>query len=318
VILAKCPLRISLVGGSTDTEAFLKKYTKGSVISFTPNLYTFVSIHENHAHKYIINYSKKEIEKKIDHIKNDVTRACFEYFKTPFCTITYNSNILSTGSGLASSSSFVIATIKAISLFQDLDLSTKEICDLSFEIEKCINPLAGQQDVYGSGVGSFKRIDFDINNPPTYRFLDMSFITNKYDMFLMNTHLVRNSTDILKTLNINKSHKLIEVVNDFERSISEENEVDFFATFNQGWNLKKQTSEEIIRNTELLRISTDLSQISSICGMKLCGAGGGGYFLLFVKREDKSTFLNAMALKFANKILIDISIDNEGVRGIKI
>ena len=137
-------------------------------------------------------------------------------------------------------------------------------------------------------------------------------------MFLMNTHLVRNSTDILKTLNINKSHKLIEVVNDFERSISEENEVDFFATFNQGWNLKKQTSEEIIRNTELLRISTDLSQISSICGMKLCGAGGGGYFLLFVKREDKSTFLNAMALKFANKILIDISIDNEGVRGIKI
>jgi len=46
MIIAKCPLRISLVGGSTDLQAFIEKYQTGSVISFPSDLYTYISIHK--------------------------------------------------------------------------------------------------------------------------------------------------------------------------------------------------------------------------------------------------------------------------------
>ena len=79
---------------------------------------------------------KKEICEKISDIKNDIVRECFEYFNTDYCTITFNSNILATGSGLASSSSYTISVIKAVSMFQGIELTDVEVCNLAFKIEK--------------------------------------------------------------------------------------------------------------------------------------------------------------------------------------
>ena len=69
MITAKCPLRISLVGGSTDLQSFLEKYNNGSVVSFASNLYTYISINENKNEKYRINYTKTENVKDPSKIK---------------------------------------------------------------------------------------------------------------------------------------------------------------------------------------------------------------------------------------------------------
>ena len=47
MIIASCPLRISLFGGSTDNPYFVKKYGYGSVISFTSDLKTYVTISQD-------------------------------------------------------------------------------------------------------------------------------------------------------------------------------------------------------------------------------------------------------------------------------
>ena len=318
MILSKCPLRVSLVGGSTDTEEFLKKYDRGSVISFTPNLYTYISIHENNINKYIINYSQKEVSEEIITIKNPIVRLCMEHFSTPYCTVTFNSNILSSGSGLASSSAFVIAMVKAISMFQSIDMTDKEVCDLSYSIEKRINPLAGQQDVYGCGVGNFKRIDFKHNDQQVYKFLDLSFITKKYNMYLVNTMITRKSTNILKTLDVDKSYYLLETVNKMEAAISSKDEEEFFNIFNQGWSLKKKTSKEIINNPELISMESGLLKSGFISGIKLCGAGGGGYFLVFVSKEQRVLFEDFMRRDYKKNPLINIKIDNSGIAGVRI
>ncbi len=318
MIIAKCPLRISLVGGSTDSDAFLERYGKGSVISFTPNLYTYVSIHQNNTKKYIINYSNKEVEDNIDNIKNDIVRESIRYFKTPFCTITFNSNILSSGSGLASSSSFTISMVKAISLFQKLNLTDTEICNIAFCIEKKINPLAGQQDVYGCGIGNFKRIDFFHNSPQTYKYLDISFITNIYEMYLINTNVVRNSTNLLKTIDIDKTYSMLDLVDKFEKSILSKNIEQFLLIFNEAWETKKKTSSEIMNNEKLLFLDSFLKNTNLIDGIKLCGAGGGGYFFVFVKKENKNIFENIIENNLKENILINVNIDSKGIEGVTI
>lgn len=318
MIICKSSLRVSLVGGSTDTDAFLSKYNRGSVISFTPDLYTFVSLHENNLNKFVINYSIKEEVEDINLIKNDIVRECFKYFNTNYCTVTFNSNILSSGSGLASSSSYTVALIKAISIFQNLCLTDIEICNLALKIEKKFNPLAGQQDVYGCGMGGFKRIDFQLNKPPSFKYLDISHILNNYQMYLLNTNIIRNSTSVLKTIDADKSYNLLELVEQFEDSIIKKDTDTFFKIFNEGWNIKKTTSAEIINSSELLSIDQVLCSLNGVAGHKLCGAGGGGYFLIFVDKQTEKKFEFLINLKLQKNKLIKININSVAINGAKI
>jgi len=315
MILTKCPLRVSLVGGSTDLTSFVDKYDMGSVISFTPNLYTYVSIHENNVNKYIINCSKREETNNINDIKNKIIKNCLNFFSTRPCTITFNTNILSSGSGLASSSSFIISMIKAIDLFQQLKMTDKKICDIAFHIEKKINPLAGYQDVYGCGVGNFKRIDFIKGGHQVYKFLDFSFMLKDHKMMLINTGITRKSTNVLKTIDLDKSHKLLTTVDDLERSIIEKNTKDFFEIFNEGWNIKKTTSNEIMNNKELLNLEQYLIKSGKIKGLKLCGAGGGGYFLIFIEERDQRFFIDFFRKRYSTNPIVDLNIESHGVIG---
>lgn len=318
MIVGKSSLRVSLVGGSTDTDAFLEKYKNGAVISFTPDIFTFVSLHENNLNKYIINYSKKEEEKDIDKIKNDIVRETFKHFNVGYCTVTFNSNILSSGSGLASSSSYTISLIKAISIFKKIHLTDIEICNLALYIEKKFNPLAGQQDIYGCGLGGFKRINFEFGKPPSFRYLDISNITNKYEMYLLNTNITRSSTELLKTIDPDKSYNLLKIVDEFEDAILTNNEKRFFELFNDGWNIKKTTSPEIINSSELMNIDSVLCSLSEVAAHKLCGAGGGGYFLIFVKKEEKQKFEKRISFVLKENKFINISIYTHSISGAKI
>ena len=318
MILAKCPLRISLVGGSTDMISFIDKFHRGAVISFTPNLCTYVSIHQNNIDKYIINCTQREITHSIDKIKNDIVRECLRYFETPPCTITFNTNILSTGSGLASSSSYFISMIKAISMFQGISMSNKAIYDIAYKLEKNVNPLAGYQDVYGCGVGNFKRIDFKSGGQESYKFLDFSFILEKYNMYILNTGIIRKSTNILKTIDVDKSYYLLSMVDNLEKSIIDQDEEKFFKVLNRGWEIKKSTSSEVMANAELIAMEKHLINFNGVAGIKLCGAGGGGYFLIFLNKEKDQKFKKYFAKKYPSNSVIQVNVESNGVVGVKI
>jgi len=104
MLIASCPLRISLFGGSTDNPYFVEKYGYGSVISFTCDLKTYVTISQDkigfnkEQHKYIINYSKREEVSKVKDIQNEVVRTVLEYFNMPPVQVTLTSDAYSQGS----------------------------------------------------------------------------------------------------------------------------------------------------------------------------------------------------------------------------
>ena len=62
MLISNCPLRVSLFGGSTDNPFFVEKYGHGSVINFTSNLKTYITLHQDQlgynaeSSKYIVNY----------------------------------------------------------------------------------------------------------------------------------------------------------------------------------------------------------------------------------------------------------------------
>ena len=292
MLISKCPLRISLVGGSTDLEEFIDTTGYGSVINFPCNLYTYIVLftdkngYNQYSNKYIINYTTREEVKSYKDIKNDVAREVLSYFDCPPINISFNSDVFSSGSGLASSSSYVISLVNAINNYKKLNLSKYEICHKALEIERKFNPLTGRQDVYGCGLGGFKRLEFFPEKKVSTTILDDA-ILNKFDIYLVYTGITRSSTEVLKSLDLKKSKKQIDLVESMEKCIINNDDKSFCEIINEGWINKKESSALILKNDFLREMDERLSLEPDVKAHKLCGAGGGGYFLVFFDKGKR-------------------------------
>ena len=289
--IASCPLRVSLFGGSTDNPYFVEKYGRGSVISFTSNLKTYVAISQdtigyNNQGKYIINYSRREEVSSIDEIENEVVRTVLEYYNMPPVQVTLTSDAYSQGSGLASSSSYTISLIKACCLFLDKSITDNDACKLAYHLERTYNPYCGYQDPYGCGVGGFKRINFMGDNSVTYEFLPTD-IFECYDTHLVFSGVTRNSKGILKKVskNLDKVKPLLKTCDKAYDTLMKENLDKFLFLLGKSWHQKKETSPSIAECDTIIEIDHVLEKNDTVCAHKLCGAGNGGFFLVFSEKD---------------------------------
>ena len=289
--IASCPLRVSLFGGSTDNPYFVEKYGRGSVISFTSNLKTYVAISQdtigyNNQGKYIINYSRREEVSSIDEIENEVVRTVLEYYNMPPVQVTLTSDAYSQGSGLASSSSYTISLIKACCLFLDKSITDNDACKLAYHLERTYNPYCGYQDPYGCGVGGFKRINFMGDNSVTYEFLPTDLF-ECYDTHLVFSGVTRNSKGILKKVskNLDKVKPLLKTCDKAYDTLMKENLDKFLFLLGKSWHQKKETSPSIAECDTIIEIDHVLEKNDTVCAHKLCGAGNGGFFLVFSEKD---------------------------------
>jgi D-glycero-alpha-D-manno-heptose-7-phosphate kinase len=312
MILSSCPLRVSLFGGSTDNPYFVEKYGRGSVISFTSNLKTYISLHEDklgynmQGRKYIVNYSKREETEFIGDIKNELVRIVLNYFGCSPLTVSMTSDAYSQGSGLASSSSYIISLIKCISMLNNLHMTDIEICELAYQLELEMNPYCGYQDPYGCGIGGFKRIDFERGCIIKYDFLSTDLFKH-YDAHLVFTGVTRNSKNVLRdvTANIDKSLPLLKTVDEAYNALMQKDYYSFLELLNQSWKQKKETSSLITENEQIQKIDKILTDSKEVISHKLCGAGNGGFFLVFSKPDTLKIFYKC----------IKVNVESNGILG---
>jgi D-glycero-alpha-D-manno-heptose-7-phosphate kinase len=315
MIISSCPLRVSLFGGSTDNPHFVNKFGYGSVISFTCDLKTYVTLTQDKfgfnkdQHKYIINYSRREEVSTIQEIQNDVVRVVLEHFDMPPIQVTLTSDAYSQGSGLASSSSYIISLIKSCILFLSHQMTDIEICKLAYELELKINPYCGYQDPYGCGIGGFKHIEFIKSGIVKYNFLSTKLF-DLYDTHLVFTGITRNSKNVLKDIseNIDKARPLLDTLNVAYFSLIENEYQKFLNYLNQSWTQKKKTSSIITENLIIKEIDSELNRNETVIAHKLCGAGNGGFFLVFSEKEKLNISYQS----------VRINITPNGISGIKV
>ena len=308
MLVASCPLRISLIGGSTDLEDFIEEYGHGEVINFPVNLYTYVSINKRYDGKFLIQYSKTEFVDNISDIKNELVRIVLEYFniKTPM-TVTLTADIPSHGSGLASSSSFIISMIKAISMFKGIDMDDHSICNLALSLERKFNPLVGRQDPMGCGLKGFKHLYFNSNDTNSVNLLNSKYF-DEHDLFLIPiSNNGRSSTDVLKSLDLKGRESILEMVGRGSKYLQKNKFDGFNQLILDTWEEKKKTSN-LITNSNVVGMEYLIKKHKNLY-YKLCGAGGGGYMLLIKERKNK----NDLDL-LQKHSYINIHMDNRGIK----
>jgi len=282
MIISKCPLRVSLAGGSTDLKAYLDKYRRGAVITFTSNLYTYITIKPSSTKYYRIIYSSIDNCLDPDEIKNDIAREVIKHFNLPPVEVIFTSDIPSTGSGLASSSSYLIAMINAALAFKGEKLEALELAKLAISLEHTFNPLTGYQDIYGCVFNGFKKLEFNSAGLDGVHYYD-PLLFDQYSMYLVSTGVTRSSTNVLSSLDVDKIHNLIKPLQNMDDYLHRNEFGLVFDEINRGWELKKQTSSEIL-NTKILTLE---GKLSDVLAKRLIGAGAGGYFLVVVEKDKK-------------------------------
>jgi len=302
MIISKTPLRISFAGGGTDLPSFYKK-GYGAVLSSTIDKYVYVIIKERFDELFYVNWTKKEIVDAVDAIEHELVKEALK--RTGIkngVEITMLADIPSEGSGLGSSSSLTVGLLNAFYAFQGIQVSVEklveEACDI--EIDVLGKPI-GKQDHYAAAFGGLNEIIFYKNGSVKVNKIDLSNEKLRIlgsNLLLFYTDITRKSDQILKkqkerTDTIYK--KLVEIRNQvpvLKKHIEKNNNDSLGQIMNHGWKMKK-TFVSTISNKKIDDMYEKALAAGAVGG-KLCGAGGGGFLLIYVPREKQNDVREAL------------------------
>jgi len=319
MIITKTPYRISFFGGGGDYPQWYKKFG-GSILSTTIDKYIYISCRELPPffdHKYRVVWSKIENVKTIDEIQHSTVRELLKYNKIKSGLEIHYDGDLPARSGMGSSSSFSVGLIRALENLKKKDLKGINLAKktLFFE-QKIMKEIVGSQDQVAASIGGFNKINFLKNeNILIKKVISKNLIKLNSNLLLLYTGIQRNadiiaSTYVHKLTNIKEKNikKIIENVDQGERMIKSGNIDDFGKLLHEAWIEKKELSKSIsnYKIDELYNMSIK----NGALGGKLLGAGGGGFLLVYVKKEKQKKFLD----KIKNITHIPFKFSDQGCR----
>tara|TARA_B100000242_G_C43044806_1_gene487592 strand:- start:381 stop:1376 length:996 start_codon:yes stop_codon:yes gene_type:complete len=302
IIISRCPYRISLLGGGSDLDWFVKDNSYGLSLGYALSKYTYTVINQLPASskRGILNYSSREEYTDINDIAHPLIKSAFEEFKFMGLLEISSFGFASRGSGLGGSSSFLNAILKGLSFLNKKELNNDELAFMASNIEiNKLNKPIGRQDHFLSAAGNFSCLKFLNQNNEVNRinldeckqkFLEKE--TNK--LYLIPSFISRSADKVLSKLKDSPNTKdyLLKIRSIAEKFIFLEDDREYVLeeTFNncvkESWEIKRKMSGVMSGI-----LNEQYEQIKKIPTnwIRLLGAGSGGYFLISSKLNEKRT-----------------------------
>ncbi len=314
MILAKAPLRVSFFGGGSDIPAHYLKHW-GATISVAIDKYVYVTVmHTPHNH-IKASYSKLECVTNVGDLQNDIIRETLKMFGiTSNIEITTFADIPTVGTGLAGSSAFTCALIRALAEYQGIKwMSEYDVASLAciIEIDKCGWNI-GKQDQYASTFGGMNFIEYgqligdEIVDRVAVRKMNPGDIAEH--CVLIPTLIDRHASDVLGTVDFDAKSKCIKGLAEIAMLHSRYDPTlySYANSLIKAWDLKKQMSDSITNNQIDELYDRCVAAGAKAC--KLLGAGGGGYMLAM------SDNVPQIVEAFSDRICLTFNVAHEGAR----
>lgn len=296
MIISKTPLRISFVGGGTDLRDFYR-HQPGMVVSTAIDKYIYICIHKHFdGSSFLLKYSKVEEGSDINKIKHPLFREAMKLTGVNGVEITSMSDVPVTGVGLGSSSSFAVGLLNALYAYKGEYKSAEKLARGACKIEIDIlgGPI-GKQDQYIAAYGGLKAFTFNPNEGVDIEGIPITDDIKKEldsNLLLFYTGKTRKAHTILTKQKANikdKMKSLIKMRN--LAKATKEHLINYRLDkigelLHTNWLEKRQLAQGI---TDLEIDSLYQKAIDNgALGGKICGAGGGGFLLLYCKKENQN------------------------------
>lgn len=318
IVRARAPLRLGLAGGGTDVSPYCDIHG-GYVLNAAIDRYAYAVIKMLNAPEVRFLASDQQMEsvhalgESLElNGKLDLHKAVYNHMVQHFNGGRPILMELSTfcdapaGSGLGSSSTLVVAMIRAFVELLNLPLDDYAIAKLAFKIERVdCNLQGGRQDQYSATFGGFNFMEFyederTIINP--LRIKNWILCELEGSLVLFFTGVSRESARIIADQSANVQAGAIDAI-EAMHSIKREAQVmkecllrgdftGFIESMQQGWESKKR-SAKTVSNPHIDKIYEAAINAGALAG-KVSGAGGGGFMLFFVPTERRMDVIRTL------------------------
>lgn len=327
IVRARAPLRLGLAGGGTDVSPYCDIHG-GYVLNAAIDRYAYAVIKTLEVPEVRFVATDREIEKvkAVDdplelNGRLDLHKAVYNHMVhhynggepiplelSTFCDAPV-------GSGLGSSSTLVVAMIKAFVELLNLPLDDYAIAQLAYRIERIDCGLqGGRQDQYSATFGGFNFMEFyaderSVVNP--LRIKNWILCELEASLVLYFTGVSRESAQIIsdQSRNVHSGDQMaLEAMHGIKHEALVMKEAllrgDFAAivdSMRQGWENKKR-SARAVSNASIDETYEAACRAGALAG-KVSGAGGGGFMWFFVpaeKRMDVVRELNRLGGQVSN------------------
>ena len=303
IIRARAPLRLGLAGGGTDVSPYCDRYG-GLVLNATIDKYAWATLEPGGDRVRFVAADRQqqwqgpaEAELPLDGtldlhkgVYNRIVRSFNQGRPLPL-TLTTHSDA-PPGSGLGSSSTLVVAMVKAFVEWLNLPLGEYDIARLAYEIERIeVGLSGGRQDQYAATFGGFNFMEFHpddhvVVNPLRIKNWILSEL--EASLLLYFGGVSRESAHIIdeQKQNVEQNRQeVIEATHALKQEAIQMKEGllrgDFEAlveSMRSGWAAKKKIAKSI--SNPQIEHAYEKARAAGMLAGKISGAGGGGFMMM--------------------------------------
>ena len=321
MIITRTPFRISFFGGGTDYPVFYKEHG-GAVLSTSINKYCYITcryLPPFFDHKFRIRYTKREETQTIDEIVHPSVRECLKYMEIKRGVEILHTSDIPAMSGIGSSSSFTVGLLNALYSLRGEVVTKRRLAFDAIHVEQnLIGESVGSQDQIAAAFGGVNRIEFGDGKdaifvqPIPINGEKLEYFQNSFLFYF--TRFTRYASEVAKEQIAQTSQKVKEL-NLMKEMVDEAINIlngpierfhEFGQLLHESWMLKRKLTK-LVSNSSI----DDIYQVAMNAGAiggKLCGAGSGGFMLLFVPSENQDKVKD----KLKDLLLVPIRFENLG------
>ena len=306
MVMTRAPLRITFVGGGTDLPFYYEKRGYGAVVSSAINKYIYVTVNRKFDSSIRISYSKTEIVDSVNRIEHPTIRESLKLLGIENgIEVVSISDIPSRGTGLGSSSTFLVALLHALHSYKGEFVSAEELAREAVRVEReILKEEGGKQDQYIAAYGGTNLMKFrsdgsvEMVNAVSH---DSNLKKIEESLLLLYTNREKSSTEIHRDQIENSSEKMnvydeMKKLTDGTLKAICDGDLDTLGELmHRNWVMKRSLSSRISDGWIDEKYERALKLGAK--GGKLVGAGGGGFLLLVVEPEKHENIARELGLR---------------------
>jgi len=308
MIVSRAPVRFSLGGGGSDLPSYSRDHG-GFVVSAAVDKFVFVCFARRFYDTIRLAYSETETVASVDEIRHRIFRAALKGMGFTGGLELHSLADVPANTGLGSSSSFTVALLNGLHAYRresvPAEQLAREACHL--EIEVLGEPI-GKQDQYIAAYGGISAMTFHPDGRVEVERLDLrdeviDELESRLVVFYSGVEraassvLVQQASSIVENRDaaVDRMHRIKALGRD-TRDILLSGALDSYGELlHEHWMQKRRLAASMTDGA--IDEHYEAARRAGALGGKLMGAGGGGFFLFYVRPAERRRVHEALTAR---------------------
>ncbi len=298
MIVSRAPVRFSLGGGGTDLPSYSREHG-GFLVASAIDKFVNVCVARRFYNNIRLAYSKTELVDTVDQIEHRIFREALRNAKIEGGLELHSLADVPANSGLGSSSSFTVALLNGLHAYKREFIPTGQLADEACKIEiDILKEPIGKQDQYIAAYGGITAFTFnkdgsvEVESVPMKEEAVMELESNLLIFYsgverAASTVLAEQGAQITSNKDdaVNRMHRIKALGYDTKKLLVDGNIDAYGELLHEHWTNKRKLASKM--TDSVIDEHYDAARKAGAIGGKLMGAGGGGFFMFYVRPAEK-------------------------------